>query len=288
MKTGLITKLIGGLYTVKDNKDYYELKARGKFRHTNESPKVGDRVNYTSDFIMEINPRKNELSRPPISNVDQALLINSIIEPNFSFNLLDRFLVLIENQAISPVIIITKIDLVVPEKLTALKQKLAYYETFYPVIFVSSKTNKGIDKVKAHLKDKISVFAGQTGTGKSSLLNAINHHLDLKTDKISHALGRGKHTTRHTELLEIAGGLVADTPGFSKLSFYDIPIAQIKYDFIDFFALSKDCKFNSCMHLNEPKCKVKEEVEKGNILQSRYHNYKLIIEEITSQEKNKY
>lgn len=288
MKEGRITKLIGGLYTVVDDEFHYtELKARGKFRHTKQSPKVGDIVMYDDEFIKKIKPRKNNLVRPPVCNVDQAILINSAKEPNFSFNLLDRFLLLIENEDITPVIVITKIDLLTKVELDDLQDKMKYYKTYYKVVYLSSKTLENVECLNDLFKGKISVFAGQTGAGKSSLLNAINPNLDLETNEISKALGRGKHTTRHSELLEIHEGLVADTPGFSKLDFYDIELSNVPINFVDFFELSDECKYRGCTHINEPKCKVKQEVEKGTILPSRYENYKMIYDEIKNQ-KPKY
>jgi ribosome biogenesis GTPase len=288
LEKGLITKLIGGLYTVLDeNNESHELKARGKFRHINESPKVGDIVMFDSEFIKEVKTRENNLLRPPVANVDQAIIINSTKEPFFSFNLLDRFLLLIENEGITPVIVITKIDLLTKDELDDLKIKMEYYESFYDVVYLSSKTKENVEELNDLFKEKISIFAGQTGAGKSSLLNAINPKFNLKTNEISKALGRGKHTTRHSELFPLYGGLVADTPGFSKLDFVDIDIKNVPLHFVDFFELSDKCKFRACTHINEPKCKVKEEVENGNILASRYRNYKLIYEEIKTQ-KQKY
>ena len=284
MEKGLITKLTGGLYTVRDEfNNSHELKARGKFRHTKESPKVGDRVMFDEEFIKELLPRDNNLSRPALANIDQAIIINSCKEPDFSFNLLDRFLLLIEHENITPIIVLTKTDLMPKDELIKLKRNMEYYKPFYKIIYTSTVTSEGAEDFKNLFKDKVSMFAGQTGAGKSSLLNVLDDSLNLKTGEISKALGRGKHTTRHSELHDLFGGLVADTPGFSKLEFYDIKEEEVPDCFIDFFELSSECKFRGCTHINEPKCKVKSEVEKGNILQSRYYNYKLILEEIKNR-----
>ena len=286
MKEGIITKLIAGQYTIKsDDRRLYQLKPLGVFRHKDISPKVGDRVIFNEDHILELKPRKNDLVRPPIVNVDQAILIHSADKPAFSFNLLDRFLVLVEAEDITPIIIVSKVDLLSPEALKKLKDKLSYYQTFYQVYYSSKYDQALISPIKDILKDKVSVFAGQTGAGKSSLLNALDLNLSLKTGEISKALGRGKHTTRHTELLEVFGGLVADTPGFSKLDFQSIDAELLPAHYPDFVALSGDCKFRGCLHINEPKCAVKEAVKNHEILPSRYENYKLIYEEIHQQKK---
>jgi ribosome biogenesis GTPase len=281
MKNGRIVKLTGGLYTVQDEHgNRHDIKPRGLFRHKDISPKVGDKVRYSDDAIEEVLPRENELVRPAIANVDQAILIHSAKEPEFSLYLLDRFLVLVEQEHIKPVIIVTKIDLLSEDELTLLKTKLTYYESYYTIYYTSTKDTTTLTTVKSLLADKISVFAGQTGAGKSSLLNALDIDLDLETGIISKALGRGKHTTRHTELHKAYDGLVADTPGFSKLDFYDLNKDEIKDYYPDFVSYQDDCKFRGCVHLNEPKCAVKAAVLNGDIPKHRYDNYKLIYNEI--------
>jgi len=288
LKNGRIIKLTGGLYTVMDETDQSttNLKARGLFRHTNESPKVGDFVTYDEDFIMTIKERENSLLRPPVANVDQAILIQSSKSPDFQFTLLDQFLLLIEHEEILPVIVINKIDLLTEKELLELKKAMTYYETFYDVYYVSAKDQTGIDALPDVFRDKVSVFAGQTGAGKSSILNALDASLDIKTDEISKALGRGKHTTRHTELIPLFGGLVADTPGFSKLDFSHINEDEVAHCFVDFFELSSQCKYRECKHINEPKCAVKDALEKGDILRERYDDYLYIIN-IVKEHKNK-
>jgi ribosome biogenesis GTPase len=245
LKKGRIIKLIGGLYTVlDDSENTYTLKPRGKFRHDNESPKVGDYVTFNADVIKTMSKRKNDLIRPQIANVDQAILIHSATRPTFSFNLLDRFLTIIENEDIKPLIVVTKIDLLSNADLTDLKQKLAYYEPFYDIYYVDALHQVDTAILHPIFKHKVSVLAGQTGAGKSTFMNALKPELNLKTDDISKALGRGKHTTRHVELIPFNDGLIADTPGFSKLDFRNVALENVPLNFVDFFQLSSSCKFN--------------------------------------------
>ncbi|XMB66105.1 ribosome small subunit-dependent GTPase A [Mycoplasmatota bacterium zrk1] len=281
---GLIIKLIGGLYTVKVENELVECKARGKFRHLNQSPKVGDLVELNDDFIMEIEDRKNDLARPPISNVDQVILVFSATQPKISYSLLDRFIALITYNNINTVLVVTKIDLLSEDELSSLKEELRYYDSVLDIVYTASLNKSGTEDVAKLFKDKISVLAGQSGVGKSTLLNSIAG-LDIKTQEISKALGRGKHTTRHIELIEIEGGLVADTAGFSSLDFDDMDEVALSHSFSDFFELSHDCKFRGCLHLNEPKCKVKKLVDEGEIPASRYDNYVYFIEEIRSNKR---
>ncbi|MFA7560755.1 MAG: ribosome small subunit-dependent GTPase A [Candidatus Izemoplasmatales bacterium] len=286
-KEGKIIKLIGGLYTVIDSdKKTHILKPLGIFRHKNIQPKVGDVVMFNEDSITDLKPRKNDLYRPMIANVDQVLLVNSAKKPDFSFLLLDKFLTLIEANDIKPVIIIiTKVDLLNEQEYINLKQKLAYYEDFYQVVYSSTKTKVGISEIEILSKGKVNVLAGQTGAGKSSLINTLDPSLNIETNEISKALGRGKHTTRHVELIEFNEGYIADTPGFSKLEFVDFDENQIRFYFPDFFIKAKDCKFYECTHIHEPGCAVIKAYESKEILPERYEDYKQIFTEVASQKK---
>lgn len=278
---GRIIKLTGGLYTVMDEQNQTrECKPLGIFRHRNISPKVGDYVAVEGPSIVEVKPRHNDFTRPMIANVDKVLLIQSAKEPDFSFHLLDRFLLLIESEGVEPIIIITKMDLLTNEESNMLKEQVNYYQQYYPVLYTSSSKLQGIREIIPFIQGKIAVVAGQTGAGKSSLLNAINPELKLDTNTISKALGRGKHTTRTVELIPYEMGWIADTPGFSKLDFAFTDPTILKQYYPDFTALQEDCRFLGCSHTHEPSCRVKEAVENGEILPSRYQNYLLFYEEI--------
>ncbi|WP_017753683.1 ribosome small subunit-dependent GTPase A [Calidifontibacillus oryziterrae] len=286
MTEGKIIKALSGFYYVLADNRITQCRGRGVFRKKGITPLVGDYVIFEAEndhegYILEIKPRKNELLRPPISNVDQAILVFSAVEPDFNPLLLDRFLVQIELNHITPVICITKMDIVNGEQLDIMKGYGADYSKIgYDVVFTSAKTQDGIEKLRPYLDGKISVFAGQSGVGKSSLLNSLNPELLLKTDNISNHLGRGKHTTRHVELIQFESGLVADTPGFSSLDFINIELDQLSSYFPEMAELSDLCKFRGCLHIAEPKCEVKKAVEQGEIPKYRYDHYLQFMEEI--------
>lgn len=284
MQTGKIIKALSGFYYVESNNTVYETRARGRFRNTAESPLVGDYVkfqieNVTEGYITEILPRKNSLIRPPVANIDQLLLTASLKSPDFSFYLLDRFIAYSEANDINPVIVVTKNDLNDDE--TLIEKIKAVYEPVYDVYFTDkAHINEDLQHV---FNGNLSVLAGQSGAGKSTLLNTLLPHLDLKTDEISSALNRGKHTTRHVELISIDGGFIADTPGFATIDFLNIDKYNIKFCFIDFNQYS--CKFRECLHINEPKCGVKAAVESGELAASRYNSYVKIYNEIDNRKE---
>lgn len=273
--TGKIVKNISNDYTVEANSKLYVCKVRGKIRTLDIKPVVGDDVVFDdkNNYILEIKTRKNSLRRPPISNVDQAFVITSVKEPDFSSNLLDKLINIIEFNNIEPIICFTKLDLLNKEEKKEIDSIISYYKKIgYKVLL-----NTELDKLNILFKDKVSVFTGQSGAGKSTLLNNLDKKLNIKTNEISKALGRGKHTTRHTELLKISDGLVADTPGFSSLDMREMTKADIRDNMIEFNNYKNNCEYKDCMHINEENCEVKRQVG-VNILKSRYDNYIKFIE----------
>lgn len=275
--TGRIIKQISNDYTVLSETQEYICKARGKFRNMKVTPLVGDIVEFDAEnhYILAIQPRKNELVRPPIANIDQAILITSVKAPDFSTNLLDKLLTVIEYNSIKPIIIFTKMDLLLEEEKAEIEQNIAYYKKIGYTCFYNTEL-EAIGKI---FKDKISVFTGQTGAGKSTLLNQLNVNLHIETGEISKALGRGKHTTRHTELLTMLGGMVADTPGFSSIDLSTMSEADIRDSFADFNLYRDMCKYKDCLHDKEDVCYIKEKVADGSIMKSRYENYLKFLKE---------
>lgn len=291
LKKGRIIKALSGFYYVKafDDLKTYACRGRGLFRNKNISPLVGDIVSFetTADkegYLKEIFERKNELIRPPIANVTKALVVSSITEPKFSSQLLNRFLVIVESKGINPMIVLTKKDLASERDLEIVRQYKEQYEKIgYPVIYFSLSEGTVSSRLYDFLKADVTVIMGQSGVGKSTILNTIDSSFAIETGEISKSLGRGRHTTRHVELHEINGGLVADTPGFSSIEFSDIEAEQLADCFIDIKEYAQSCKFRSCMHVKEPKCAVKIAVEQGDVEKERYEHYLLFLEEILSR-----
>ncbi|MEK4485132.1 ribosome small subunit-dependent GTPase A [Psychrobacillus sp. FSL H8-0484] len=290
MPKGQIRKALSGYYYVYDDNDkLIQCRGRGVFRNRGESPLVGDFVDYTVEgnndgTITVIHERKNNLVRPPIANIDQAILVFSIKEPDFNTILLDRFLVVLESFQIEPIICLTKSDLMDEKMEKTMEQYMKDYEQIGYQLLMTYKDDPEFDaKIAPLLKGKTTVLAGQSGVGKSTLLNTILPSLDLKTGIISNALGRGKHTTRHVELIEVCDGLLADTPGFSSFEFDLMEKEELTYCFPDFVAKKDDCKFRECLHVKEPKCAVKDAVESGEIKDYRYKHYLQFFDEIVDR-----
>lgn len=282
---GIITKGVGGFYYVKTSDDLIECRARGNFREENITPLVGDNVKIrissedNSGYIDEICKRKTQLKRPAVANITQAIIVMSIKEPDINTWLLDRFIIMAENEGLNIVICINKIDINLDKSLLI---KKIYEDIGYEVLITSIEDNSGIEELRKTLENNTSVFAGPSGVGKSSLLNLINPKYKLETGSISSKNKRGKHTTRHTELLYLEeNSYVLDSPGFSSLDISFIEDErQLKQYFLEINKYGQRCKFLNCLHLNEPGCEVKNQVDIGNISKDRYENYISFLEEI--------
>lgn len=290
MEQGRIIKALSGFYYVKSEEGtIYACKGRGLFRNKKITPLVGDFVSFerTSDdegYIKEIAERTNELVRPPIVNVNKAVIVSSITEPKFSAQLLDRFLVVVESKGIKPMIVLTKKDLANEEEL----KEVAYYKKMYEkigytLVYFSLQEDEVDASLYNFLKEDVTVMMGQTGVGKSTILNTLDPSFGIKTGSISKSLGRGKHTTRHVELHEVNGGLVADTPGFSSIDFAHVEADSLDRYFIDIKEYANYCKFRTCHHINEPNCAVKQAFEQGELAEERYRHYVMFLEEILAR-----
>lgn len=272
MRKGTIIRIVSNQYQVRIDDEIVSALAMGKLRK-GVSPVVGDivEVELMDDKwgIQKILPRKNELIRPKVANVDQALIVMSAKEPDFSTTLVDRLIFLVSVANIKPILVISKADLVSKEKITEIVNE---YEPYGYKVMVSGK-EFSLDDFPELFEGKISVLAGQSGVGKSTLLNRINPGFDLDTQAISKALGRGKHTTRHNQLYPVYGGWVADTPGFSSLDFSVINKEDLAQSVPEFKPYIGECKYRNCLHDKEPSCTIKEKVEIGEISKERYQHY---------------
>jgi|SRR5690554_1067849 len=273
---GVIIKSISGEYIVHTSEGNIVTKPLGIFRHRNVSPKVGDNVIVEDRMITEILPRKNDLTRPNVANVDKIFILTSFTEPNLNLNLLDRLISISEWEHLKIILVFTKKDLV---NLKDFARELEYYKKLSYPVYLMPGDEEGIKK---EIENNICVVAGQSGVGKSTMINAIGKSLNIPTDEISKALGRGKHTTRHVEIHAVAGGWIADTPGFG-ISDLQMELVELSHTFIEFF--NSNCRFSECLHIKEPGCEVKKKVESKEILQSRYDNYLNFVEEINNRKK---
>lgn len=287
-KKGLIIKAISGFYYVKTKeKEIFECKARGIFRNKNITPLVGDIVDFKvlnakKGILEKVNSRKNKFLRPPVANVNQAIIVFSVKDPKPNIDLLDKFLVKAESKNVDAIICINKIDL--NEEYYKIKE--IYEKAGYKVIKTSTLTNEGINELLLVLKDKKSFFAGPSGVGKSSIINKLQKDFKVEIGEISRKLKRGKHTTRHTELFELkTGGYIFDTPGFTSFSIDEIDYRDLSKYFREFKKHSEYCKFRSCMHINEPKCEIKKLVKEEKISIERYESYKKMVERLKDGKK---
>lgn len=290
---GKIIKGIAGFYYVHAvGSGVYECKAKGIFRKDGVKPLVGDNVEievtHEKDMegnIMRILPRKNELVRPAVANIDQALVVFAVTRPKPHFNLLDRFLVMMENKEIPAVLCFNKADIADDSEIAVLRE--VYESCGYPLIFTSAKKEENIDRLKELLSGKTTAIAGPSGVGKSSLINLLQSGVKMETGSISRKIERGKHTTRHSELIMLGErSYIMDTPGFSSLYVGDMEKEDLKYCFPEFAPYEGHCRFNGCGHVHEPECAVKQAVDEGKIHRIRYEDYVMMYREL--QERKRY
>lgn len=287
METGRIIKLVSGVYQVDVEGKLYDTKPRGLFRKKKFSPIVGDIVdfdiqNIDEGYIHHVHDRRNALKRPPVSNIDGLIIVMSAVEPNFSTQLLDRFLVIAHSYDLAPSILVTKKDLASEAQIEHIESLLTNYQSIgYNTQFVGKDSDKS--DVVASWPNGLVVLSGQSGVGKSTFINTFNPELNLETNDISKSLNRGKHTTRHVELFERENGFIADTPGFSVLDFDHIEKDDLKHYFIDIDNYGEQCKFRNCNHIKEPQCNVKQQLDEGHLPQFRYDHYLQLFNEISNR-----
>ena len=289
---GKIIKGIAGFYYVHvPEKGIYECKAKGIFRKDNQKPLVGDNVviqilseEEKLGNIDKLLPRKSELIRPAVANIDQALVIFSIVKPQPNFNLLDRFLIMMQQQNIPCIICFNKLDL--DEENTGCDYEAMYQQCGYETLRGSAKEKQGMEQLRQMLTGKTTTVAGPSGVGKSSLINCMQSEIVMETGDISRKIERGKHTTRHSEIIPLKDNTyILDTPGFSSLGLFDLEKEDLARFYPEFNEYEKYCRFGGCSHINEPVCGVKEALADGEISSVRYENYKLLYEELKGRKK---
>ena len=289
---GKIIRGIAGFYYVHvPEMGILECKAKGIFRKNNLKPLVGDRVEVSlldeenkKGNIDEVLERSNELIRPAVANIDQALVIFAIKKPEPNLNLLDRFLIMMQQKEIPCVLVFNKSDLVTDEEKEKLRE--IYSGSGCEILFVSAKQDEGMEEIRNMLKGKTSTVAGPSGVGKSSIINKLQSGVSMETGSISEKIERGKHTTRHTEFIPIGGDtFIMDTPGFSSLAVFDMEKEELEQFYPEFDEYRNTCRFNGCSHTHEPGCSVKEAIQAGKISKERYENYQLIYEELKNKKR---
>lgn len=291
---GKITKGIAGFYYVYvPDKGMYECKAKGIFRKDRVKPLVGDDVSIQmlsedtrTGNICEILPRKNSLIRPAVANIDQAMVIFAIRKPDVNLNLLDRFLIQMEQQKLNTVICFNKADLEDGDGPDSREMAEIYKKAGYHTLVISAKSDESMEQVLECLKGRTTTVAGPSGVGKSTLINRLQSGMQMETGSISTKIERGKHTTRHSQMIPICKDTyILDTPGFSSLSIFDMDKEELESHYPEFTDFVKDCKFTGCSHIHEPVCGVKKALQNGMISRERYENYKLIYQELASKKK---
>ena len=283
---GRIVKGIAGFYYVDTEDGIFECRAKGIFRNQKVKPLVGDLVELEvlsqeekEGSVISILPRKSELIRPAVANVDQALVIFALVSPKPNFNLLDRFLVLMEKQNLPALICMNKTDLASDEMIAEVRKR--YRNSGYPLLFVSAAQKEGVEAIREYLRGKTTTVAGPSGVGKSSLINLLQDGVQMQTGAVSEKIERGRHTTRHTELMWVEEDTyILDTPGFSSIELFGIEKEELGGYFPEIAAHAGNCRFRGCAHLAEPDCAVKEAVDKGEISKGRYENYQLLYEDL--------
>ena len=287
---GKIIKGIGGFYYVKTKEEVIECKARGKFRHKDMKPMVGDNVlinvSNGKGVIEDILERTSELIRPTVANVTKAFVVFAIKNPDLNFDLLNRFLILCEYNNINSIVCLNKVDLASEEEKEEVKKKIN--DIGYDVLFINAKKGLGIEVLKERLSGEETVLCGPSGAGKSTLINTLLNRTHMETGVVSEKIGRGKHTTRHSELIEIENGYLVDSPGFSNIDISFMDKENLRYSFPEFEEYNHNCKFRGCLHNKEPQCAVKKALSEGKINEYRYNFYIRILEELQEGEKYKW
>lgn len=294
--TGRIVKALSGFYYVYDYATgiIYACRARGVFRKRNLHPLVGDEAEFVVTHehdregnIEKILPRTSSMQRPPVANCDLALLVTSVHIPDINFSLIDRYLVCLQYAGLTPVLVFSKSDLNSPDD--EKKIRSTYEKTGFEIHFISVESDCGIDEIRQTIEHHVSTVAGPSGAGKSSLLNTLTGHEDLETSEVSGHTGRGRQTTRHTELVALSSDtFICDTPGFSTVYLPHIKETELRDYYPEFVERQEGCRFRGCVHINEPSCAVKNAVESGSISQVRYENYCRIYDELKEINRRNY
>lgn len=289
MQEGIIQQSLSGFYDIVADGQIYRTRGRGNFRKRGIKPLVGDHAEFADGYLLAIQPRKNQLIRPLVANVDSAIVVTAACQPTFSSNLLDRQLIALEAQKIQPIIFFSKVDLLSEQSFGELQAVTdGYQQIGYPVYYSRTPFNHDdLADLLKRISGQVVTMMGQTGAGKSTLLNHLSPDLNLATGEISQALKRGRHTTRKVTLLKVGEALIADTPGFSSYEDFAMSKEILPKLFPEMVAVAAECKFRGCLHLQEPGCAVKKAVDNGKIMQTRYDNY-VQFQELIKNRKPKY